>query len=99
MEEEKLANARFDRMEQHLSLIKNRNIEISEDVSQIKSAIVGNTYSGGKGLIHTMQEVTKRMDDTEDAIALLKENMNILKWIARTVGALLLALIISMITK
>ena len=97
--EDKMNEGRLDRMEQHLSIMKKKNQEMSEDVSKIKSAIIGNDFTGGKGFIHTMEDVKKRMDCNDDDIAILKENMNILKWIARSVGALIFALILYIITK
>lgn len=97
--EERIENERLDRMEQHLSLMKAKNQEISEDVSKIKSALIGDAFTNGRGFVHTMEDVKKRMDSTEDDIAILKENMNILKWIARSTGALIFALILYIITK
>lgn len=97
--EDKIENARLERMEQHLALMKKKNQEISEDVSKIKSALIGDPFTNGKGFVHTMEDVKKRMESTEDDIAILKENMNILKWIARLVGSLIFALILYIITK
>jgi len=97
--EENIANERFDRMEQHLSLIKTRNQEISTDVFQIKQALIGNDFTAGKGFIHVVEDVKKRIEETEEDVALLKENINTLKWIMGGVGSLIVALVMYIITK
>lgn len=97
--EEKIVNERLDRMEQHMSLMKVTTQDISGDVFKIKSALIGNDFTGGKGFIHNMEELKKRTDCIEDDIAIIKENMSILKWIARSIGALIFALILYIITK
>jgi len=94
-----ISNARFDRMEQHLKLMKDRNLEMSESMTQIKTAIIGNEYSGGIGLIHSVKDIKERMQKTEDEIALIQDNMNILKWIARAIGTIIISSIAYLISK
>jgi hypothetical protein len=94
-----ISNARFDRMEQHLKLMKDRNLEMSESMTLIKTAIIGNEYSGGVGLIHSMKDMKERMDKADDDIAIIKDNMNILKWIARAIGTIIITSIAYLISK
>ena len=94
-----ISNSRFDRMEQHLKLMKDRNLEMSESMTQIKTAIIGNEYSGGIGLIHSVKDIKERMQKTEDEIALIQDNMNILKWIARAIGTIIISSIAYLISK
>jgi hypothetical protein len=98
-ENEMISNARFDRMEQHLKLMKDKNNEMSESMTQIKTAIIGNEYSGGIGLIHTVKDIKERISQTEDDIAILKDNMNILKWISRAIGTIIITSIAYLISK
>lgn len=100
MEENEItSNARFDRMEHHLKLMKEKNSEMSESMTQIKTAIIGNEYSGGVGLIHSMKDIKDRMDKADDDIAILKDNMNILKWISRAIGTIIITSIAYLISK
>jgi hypothetical protein len=85
MEQNEIDGTRLDRIE--------------HSVNQIKSAIIGNEFSGGIGLIHSVKDIKERMDKTEDEMAVLKENMNILKWIARSIGTIIIGSIAYLIQK
>ena len=100
MESEKILNdARFERMEHHLKLLKDSNTTISTDMGLIKTAIVGSEYTGGVGVIHTIKDIKDRMDKTEDEIALLKENLTFSKNIIKTIVGIISAYIVYLLTK
>jgi hypothetical protein len=80
IEREKIIHdARFDRMEHHLKLLKESNASQSSDISDIKTAVVGNEFSGGVGIIHRIKEIVDVQEKQGDDIALLKENLNFSK--------------------
>jgi len=100
MESEKILNdARFERMEHHLKLLKDTNTSISNDMSLIKSSLVGNEFTGGIGVIHTIKDIKDRMEKTEDEIALLKENLTFSKNIIKTIVGIISAYIVYLLTK
>jgi len=100
MESEKIINdARFDRMEQHLKLIKEDSMTLSSDVHQIKSAIIGSEYSGGIGLVHRIKQIDDRLSANEDKVALLEENLTFSKNIVKILIAIILSYIAYLFTK
>jgi hypothetical protein len=99
-EREKIINdARMERMEHHLKLLKESNASQSSDISAIKTAVVGNEFSGGVGIIHKIKEIIEVQENQNDDIALLKENLNFSKNIIKTLVALLLSYIAYLFTK
>lgn len=99
-EREKIINdSRFERMEHHLKLLKESNASMSSDMNLIKTAIVGNEYTGGVGVIHTIKEIKERIDKADDEIALLKENLTFSKNIIKTIVGIISAYIVYLITK
>lgn len=99
-EREKIINdSRFERMEHHLKLLKESNASMSSDMNLIKTAIVGNEYTGGVGVIHTIKEIKERIDRADDEIALLKENLTFSKNIIKTIVGIISAYIVYLITK
>lgn len=100
MENEKILNdARFERMEHHLKLLKESSDSISGNMNLIKTTLVGNEYTGGVGVIHTIKEIKERMEKTEDEIALLKENLTFSKNIIKTIVGIISAYIVYLLTK
>jgi hypothetical protein len=99
-EREKIIHdARFERMEHHLKLLKESEISQSADISAIKTAVVGNEFSGGVGIIHRIKEIVEVQEKQGDDIALLKENLNFSKNIIKILVALLLSYIAYLFTK
>jgi hypothetical protein len=99
-EREKIIHdARFDRMEHHLKLLKESNLAQSSDISAIKTAVIGNEFSGGIGIIHRIKEIVDVQEKQGDDIALLKENLNFSKNIIKTLVGLLLSYIAYLFTK
>jgi len=102
MEDERekiIHDARFERMEHHLKLLKDGSMTLSSDVNQIKSAIIGNEYSGGVGLVHKIKQMDDRLSGSEDKIALLEENLTFSKNIVKTLIALILSYIAYLFAK
>jgi len=100
LEEEKiLENARLDRMEQHMKLMKDAVQETRDESRKISNALVGNEYTGGIGIVHTLQKVKNDVERNQDEIAILKDNMGLIKWFASGLGGLVIAIIIYLLGK
>lgn len=99
MEEEKLANARLDRIEHHLKLIEGSFEKSNETLHKISNSLVGNEYTAGIGLIHTVQNLKIDVETNKDEISILKDNKGLIKWFASGVGGLVIAIIIYLIGK
>jgi len=99
LEEEKIANARLDRIEHHLKLMKETTENTSESIHKISNALVGNEYTGGVGMVHTLQKVKNDVEKNQDEIAILKDNMGLIKWFASGLGGLVIAIIIYLLGK
>ena len=69
-----LENGRLDRMEHHLKLMKESVERTNTEIHKISSALVGNEYTGGIGLVHKMDKLQKDISNTKDDIDILKEN-------------------------
>lgn len=99
-EREKIINdSRFERMEHHLKLLKESNALMSADMNLIKTAIIGNEYTGGVGVIHSIKEMKERMDKADDDIKLLQENLTFSKNIIKVIVGVFSAYIVYLITK
>lgn len=99
MEEEKIANARLDRIEHHLKLMKESTEITTESIHKISNALVGNEYTGNVGMVHTLQKVKVDVERNQDEIAILKDNMGLIKWFASGLGGLVIAIIIYLLGK
>lgn len=99
-EREKIINdSRFERMEHHLKLLKDSNATMSNDMSFIKTALIGNEFTAGVGVIHTLKDIKERMDKADDDIKLLQENLTFSKNIIKTIVGIITAYIVYLITK
>lgn len=99
-EREKIINdSRFERMEHHLKLLKDSNALMSADMNLIKTAIIGNEYTGGIGVIHSIKEMKDRIDKQDDDIKMLQENLTFSKNIIKVIVGVLSAYIVFLITK
>lgn len=92
-------NERLDRMEHHLRLMKDNIESISEDSKKISSALIGNEYTGGIGIVHRIKELEDRVSINEDKVDLLKENMSLVRWFGSGIGAMVIALILYILQK
>ena len=66
-----LENGRLDRMEHHLKLMKESVERTNTEIHKISSALVGNEYTGGIGLVHKMDKLQKDISNTKDDIDIL----------------------------
>lgn len=69
------------------------------EIHKISSALVGNEYTGGIGLVHKMDKLQKDIDMNKDDIDILKENMSLVKWFGSAIGGLVVAMIIYILQK
>lgn len=86
-------------MEHHLRLMKDNIESISEDSKKISSALIGNEYTGGIGIVHRVKELEERVMKNEDRVDLLKENMSLVRWFGSGIGAMVIALILYILQK
>jgi hypothetical protein len=94
-----LENGRLDRMEQHLKLMKETAELMSAEMHKISSALVGNEYTGGVGIVHQMKHMREAIDKSKDDIDILKENMSLVKWLGSAIGGFVIAIIIYILQK
>lgn len=80
-------------MEQHLKLMKQSIETIQENSDKMTHALIGNEFTGGMGLIHRVKKVDECVQKNTDDISILKENMNLVKYIGGIVCASTIALI------
>lgn len=92
-------NKRLDRIEHNLKLTKESTEKISSELHNISSALVGNEYTGGIGIVHQMKKVNDVMEKCRDDIDILKENMSLVKWFGSAIGGIVIALIIYILEK
>ena len=75
--------------------VEGTNIEINK----ISSALVGNEYTGGVGIVHQMKITRDDLQKTKDDVDILKENMALVKWFGSALGGLVVAMIIYILQK
>lgn len=99
-EREKLIyDNRVDRIEAHLKNLKEDSEAMSGNIYKITTAIIGNEFTGGIGVIHTLKDITERVAKSEDKIAMLEENLTFSKNIIKTLVGVITAYIVYLITK
>lgn len=94
-----LEGGRLDRMEHHLKLMKDSAELMSAEMHKISSALVGNEYTGGVGIVHQMKSMRESIDKSKDDIDILKENMSLVKWLGSAIGGFVIAIIIYILQK
>lgn len=100
MEEEKaLEKFQMQKMEEHLKRMKESVESTNESIHKISNALVGNEYTGGIGLVHTVQKIKIDVEINKDDIAVMKENWGLIKWFASGLGGLVIAIIIYLLGK
>lgn len=79
--------------------MKDNISQISDDSKKISNALVGNEYTGGIGIVHTLHKIKNDVEINKDEIAILKDNMGLIKWFASGLGGLVIAIIIYLLGK
>lgn len=86
-------------MEHHLKIMKDSAQNTNDKIDRISNALVGNEYTGGVGMVHTLQKIKNDVEINQDEIAILKDNMGLIKWFASGLGGLVIAIIIYLLGK
>jgi hypothetical protein len=61
-----IENERLAQIEQHLRLIKEREIDRDKVLSNIQNALIGSDFNGHKGVVSSLKEIDNRVEDLED---------------------------------
>jgi hypothetical protein len=61
-----IENERLGQIEQHLRLIKEREIERDKVLSNIQNALIGSDFNGHKGVVSSLKEIDNRVEDLEE---------------------------------
>jgi hypothetical protein len=61
-----IENERLGQIEQHLRLIKEREIERDKVLSNIQTALIGSDFNGHKGVVSSLKEIDNRVEDLEE---------------------------------
>lgn len=56
---------KIDRIEQHLRLLKESDLDKNQLLSDIKNALTGNPLNGNKGMVKQIDEIDERVEDLE----------------------------------
>ena len=89
----------MQKMEEHLKRMKESVEQTNESINKISNALIGNEYTGGVGLIHTVHKVKIDVELLQDDVAIMKENWGLLKWFVSGLGGLVIAIIIYLLGK
>ena len=94
-----IESERLDRIEQHLKQLKNDSEIRSNDIKEIKQALLGNDLNGFRGLVWKISDIDTRVTDLEDNDAELKVYIKQAKVIAIAFTAALVTLIFKAFSK
>jgi len=61
-----IENERLGQIEQHLRLIKEREIERDKVLSNIQNALIGSDFNGHKGVVSSLKEIDNRVEELEE---------------------------------
>ena len=56
---------RLDRIEQHLRLLKESDVDKTSVLLNIQNALTGNSLNGNKGMVKQIDEIDERVEDLE----------------------------------
>ena len=57
---------RLDRIEQHLRLLKDSDIDKTTLLLNIQNALTGNALNGNKGMVNQLNHIDERVEDLEE---------------------------------
>jgi len=61
-----IENERLGQIEQHLRLIKEREIDRDKVLSNIQNALIGSDFNGHKGVVSSLKDIDNRVEDLEE---------------------------------
>jgi len=94
-----IESERLDRIEQQLKQLKNDSENHSNDIKEIKQALLGNDLNGCRGLVWKISDIDNRVTDLEDNDAELKVYIKQAKVIAVAFTAALVTLLFKAFSK
>lgn len=62
---DKETSERLDRIEQHLRLLKDSDIDKTTLLMNIQNALTGNALNGNKGIVKQINDIDERVEDLE----------------------------------
>jgi hypothetical protein len=62
---DKETSERLDRIEQHLRLLKDSDIDKTTLLLNIQNALTGNALNGNKGIVKQINDIDERVEDLE----------------------------------
>lgn len=87
----KLEDARLDRMEQHQQELKKDLNVLTNDVREIKNALIGSSLVNDKGMVGKLKEIEEDLEILKDYRTKNAEHMKLIIWIGIIVGGALIA--------
>lgn len=97
IEELTAVKTNVERIEQHYRAMKLDNEAMKDSLSDIKKAFAGNELIGNKGLIATVAEIKRDVEDLKDKELQRQQSDSDIKWIGGTIITLLFALMVYII--
>ena len=88
---------RLERIENHLSSLKNQSENCSEDIRMIKTALVGNEFSKETGLVHRMQITDKKVEVLVEKDHKNSVYINQLKFVVGIIATIIVGFIFNLI--
>ena len=87
-----IENERLSQIEQHLRLIKEREIERDKVLKDIKSALIGSEFNGNKGVVSSLKDIDNRVEDLEDFKSEVNVYVRQMKFVIGAVVVILLGI-------
>ena len=87
-----IENERLSQIEQHLRLIKEREIERDKVLKDIKSALIGSEFNGNKGVVSSLKDIDNRVEDLEDFKSEINVYVRQMKFVIGAVVVILLGI-------
>lgn len=97
IEELTAVKTNVERIEQHFRAMKIDNEAMKDSLSDIKKTLIGNELIGNKGLIATVAEIKRDVEDLKDKELQRQQSDSDIKWIGGTIITLLFALMVYVI--
>jgi len=79
-----IESERLDRIEHHLKLLKENEIQNSKSLNNIENALVGNSYNGNKGIVFLVEDLNKRLELLEERDNIRQEHTRQVKFVLGT---------------